>query len=79
MNIDVIFVQNIFDSTQAGAYVGIAVLGKFLIFLLLSIETVYYGQILEQKKESLPSHLIKNPLILMGITIICAIGFNIMF
>gem|GEM_PF-6157784 len=35
--------------------------------MFLSIETVYYGQIMEYKKEELPTHLIKNPLILIVI------------
>ncbi|MBS9775219.1 oligosaccharide flippase family protein [Candidatus Gracilibacteria bacterium] len=65
MNADVIIVRNIFSAEEAGIYSGIAVLGKFLIFLLLSIETVYFGQIMEFSKEKVPNHLIRNPLILM--------------
>jgi hypothetical protein len=48
----------------------VAVLGKFLIFLLLSIETVYYGQILEQAKDKIPVQLIRNPLVLMSVTFV---------
>jgi len=79
LNIDVIFVQNIFDATSAGAYVGIAVLGKFLIFLLLSIETVYYGQILEHSKATVPRHLILNPLVIMTLVVVSALVFNVFF
>lgn len=79
MNIDVIFVQNIFDTTNAWIYVGIAVLGKFLIFLLLSIETVYYGQIMEHQRESVPKHLIINPIVIMTLVVIWAVVFNLLF
>jgi len=72
-------VQNIFDATSAGAYVGIAVLGKFLIFLLLSIETVYYGQILEHSKATVPRHLILNPLVIMTLVVVSALVFNVFF
>ncbi len=44
--------------------------------MFLSIETVYYWQIMEYKKENLPSHLIKNPLILIIIWSIWAIWVN---
>lgn len=77
MNIDVIFVQNIFDTSSAWIYVGIAVLWKFLIFLLLSVETVYYGQIMEHKRENIPRHIIINPLVIMTLVIVWAIVFNI--
>ena len=79
MNIDVIFVKNIFDSTTAWAYISIAVLWKFLIFLLLSVETVYYWQIMEHKKNALPKHIVINPLIMMTLIVIWAIIFNFFF
>ncbi len=76
MNIDVILAKNIFSAEEAWIYAGISVLWKFLIFMFLSIETVYYGQIMEYKKENLPFHLIKNPLILIIIWSIWAIWIN---
>jgi O-antigen/teichoic acid export membrane protein len=76
MNIDVILAKNLFDETTAWIYAWLSVLGKFLIFLLLSIETVYYGQIMEHKKDSLPKHLIKNPIFLITIISIIALIFN---
>jgi len=76
MNIDVILVKNIFDEKTAWIYSWISILGKFLIFLLFSIETVYYGQIMECKNKNIPFHLIKNPLILIVITSIIAIIIN---
>jgi len=76
MNIDVILAKNIFDETTAWIYAGISVLWKFLIFLLLSIETVYYWQIMEYKDTKIPFHFIRNPLILIIITSILAIIFN---
>lgn len=76
MNADVIIVRNIFSAEEAGIYSGIAVLWKFLIFLLLSIETVYFWQIMEFSKEKVPNHLIRNPLILMLWSSIWALVIN---
>lgn len=76
MNIDVILVKNIFYAETAWIYAWISVLWKFLIFLFLSIETVYYGQIMEYTKNELPFHLIKNPLILIFIWSIVALWVN---
>jgi len=76
MNIDVILAKNLFDETTAWIYAWLSVLGKFLIFLLLSIETVYYGQIMEHKKEKVPKNLIKNPIFLITIISIVALIFN---
>ena len=79
MNIDVILAKNLFDETTAWIYAWISVLWKFLIFLLLSIETVYYSQIMEYDKKNLPKNLIKNPIFLILITSIIAIWFNYFF
>lgn len=79
MNIDVILVRNIFPETEAWIYIWISVLWKFLIFLLLSIETVYFWQIMEHEKSNLPSYLIKNPLFLMIISWSLAIIINLFF
>lgn len=76
MNIDVILVKNIFDPETAWIYAWIAILWKFMIFLLLSIETVYYWQIMEHKKDKIPSYLIKNPLVLITLTSIVALIVN---
>lgn len=77
MNIDVILIKNIFNSEIAWIYAWVSVLWKFLIYLLLSIETVYYWQIMEYKPHDVPKHLIKNPLVLIVITIFLAIVTNI--
>lgn len=77
MNIDVILAKSIFDETLAWAYAGISVLWKFLIFLMLSTETVYYGQIMEHKRETLPKHLIINPIVILSLISIWAISINI--
>lgn len=79
MNIDVILVKNIFDADTAWIYAWISVLWKFLIYLLLSIETVYYWQIMEYNKENLPNHLIINPIVITIVTVILAIVFNLLF
>ncbi len=48
MNIDILIVKNIFDGETAGYYAAISVLAKFLVFLGLSIETVYYPQLVKE-------------------------------
>ena len=48
MNIDVLIVKNIFSWETAGYYAAISVLAKFLLFLGLSIETVYYPQLVKE-------------------------------
>jgi O-antigen/teichoic acid export membrane protein len=52
-NIDILIVKSLFDSETTGYYAAISVLAKFLIFLGLSIETVYYPQLV--KESSLPT------------------------
>ncbi len=79
MNIDILLAKNIFDATQAGIYAALSVLGKFLIFLLLSIETVYFSQIMEYPRNNVPKHLIRNPLILITLTVFFALIGNIIF
>lgn len=76
MNIDVILVKNIFSADIAGWYAWISILWKFLIFLMLSIETVYYGQIMEHKKVKVPIQLIRNPIYILLLVSIWAIIIN---
>lgn len=77
INIDTILAKNIFDAKQAWIYAWVSVLWKFLIFLILSIETVYYGQIMEYKKEETPKHLLINPTVLILITFLVWLISNI--
>lgn len=77
MNIDVILAKNLFPSDIAWIYAWISVLWKFLIFILMSIETVYYWQIMEYKKENLPKHLLINPIFLITLCWSLAIIVNI--
>ncbi len=49
MNIDILIVKNMFDGETAGYYAAVSVLAKFLVFLGLSIETVYYPQLVKEK------------------------------
>ncbi len=79
MNIDTILAKNIFDDKTAWIYAWLSILWKFLIFLLLSVETVYYSQIMEYSKEKLPKYLIKNPVVLMIVVSFFAIIFNYFF
>ncbi len=75
-NIDVIFAKHLFSEEVAGIYAGISVLGKFLVFLLLSIETVYYSEITSQSKENVALHHIKNPIFWIILTSLLAIVVN---
>jgi len=49
MNIDILIVKNIFDGEIVGYYAAISVIAKFLVFLGLSIETVYYPKLVKEK------------------------------
>jgi len=48
-NIDILIVKNMFDWETAGYYAAVSVVAKFLVFLWLSIETVYYPQLVKWK------------------------------
>ncbi len=76
MNVDVILAKNIFSPDVAGGYAWISILWKFLIFLMLSIETVYYGQIMEHAKNKVPMQLIRNPIFILLVVSIGAIITN---
>lgn len=68
MNADILFAKHFYSPEAAGIYAGVAVLAKFLIFFLLSIETVYYGQIMEHTKMNLPKKLIFEPIIIIVVS-----------
>ncbi len=71
MNADILIAKNLFDAYTVWLYAWISVLAKFLLFLLMSIETVYYSQAMEAAKEYIPDHLITNPVALaLGATLI---------
>ena len=65
MNWDMLLARNLLDPHMAWIYAGISIIGKFLIFALLSVETVYYGQIMEKVRSKLPSRLILYPLLII--------------
>lgn len=75
-NGDVLLARSIFTPEQTGLYAGISVVWKFLLYTLLSIETVYYGQIMEHRQYKPPMHLVKNSLLFMGVTAFLAIVVN---
>ena len=79
MNMDVIFAKNLFDSNAAGIYAGLSVLAKFLIFLWWAIETVYYPQIMEHRKEEVPRHFLINSFFMLLILTISALVFHYFF
>lgn len=75
MNIDVILAKNLYTPEMAGLYAGVAVVGKFLIFLLMSLETVYYGQIMEHSVATVPRKLVIEPILyIVGATVVSYIG-----
>jgi hypothetical protein len=65
-----------FPPDVAWAYAWVSIVGKFLLYMLLSIETVYYGQIMEHEKPVLPFHLVRNSLCLMWGIALLAILVN---
>jgi O-antigen/teichoic acid export membrane protein len=75
MNADILFAKHFYSPDAAGIYAGVAVLAKFLIFFLLSIETVYYWQIMEHTKKNLPKKLLYEPILIIIVsTIVSLIG-----
>ena len=78
-NGDIILVKYLYPEKMAGIYGWVSVLWKFLVFVLLSIDTVYYSNIMEYQKEKLPFELLRNPFILFFLTSLLAICFNLIF
>jgi len=50
MNADILFAKHFFDDTTAWIYAWISIIAKFILFLWMSIETVYYPIIVTDKK-----------------------------
>lgn len=66
MNGDVILARNLFDPQSAGIYGGVAIVGKFVMFVAGAIETVYYPKITQHSSPArVPFAWIKNPSILL--------------
>ena len=76
MNGDIILARHLLSWEQAGVYAGVSIVGKFLLYILLSIETVYYAQIMEHERAQLPMHLVRNALLLMTWVSLWAYGVN---
>lgn len=49
MNIDIILAKNIFEASEAWIYAWISIVAKFLVFVGMSIETVYYPVFVSEK------------------------------
>ena len=49
-NIDILVAKSVFDGATAGTYAALSVMAKFLLFLGISIETVYYPQLVGEEK-----------------------------
>lgn len=65
MNMDMLLARNLFDATTAWIYSWVSIVAKFLVFILFSVETVYYSQIMESKSDLLPVKLLRNPILIM--------------
>lgn len=78
-NMDVIVVKNLYNADIAGLYSGISVVAKFLIFLGSAIETVYYPQIMQHKKESPPKHFLFNAFAFLLLLMFFALTCNMVF
>lgn len=61
MNIDILFAKHFFESESAWIYAWISIIAKFLVFIGMSIETVYYPVITSAK------HLDKKKILLLSI------------
>jgi hypothetical protein len=48
MNIDILFAKHLFEAEKAWIYAGISIIAKFLVFVGMSIETVYYPVLTSQ-------------------------------
>ncbi len=48
MNIDILFAKHLFEPEIAGTYAWISIIAKFLLFVWMSIETVYYPVLTEK-------------------------------
>ncbi|MDD2487621.1 MAG: oligosaccharide flippase family protein [Candidatus Gracilibacteria bacterium] len=79
MNIDLIFAKSFFDGNTAGIYAGLSIIAKFLIFLGGAVETVYYPQIMEYKKEDSPKHFFVNSFLMLLILLASALIFSYFF
>jgi len=77
MNIDILIVKNIFDGETAGYYAAVSVLAKFLVFLGLSIETVYYPQLV--KESVLPKIALLKVSVYYAAMTLWAVVFFILF
>lgn len=73
MNADILFAKHFYNPDAAGIYAWVAILAKFLIYFLLSIETVYYGQIMEHSKINIPRKLLYEPILIIIITTIISL------
>ena len=49
MNIDILFAKHFFEPEIAGTYAWISIIAKFLVFVWMSIETVYYPVLTTEK------------------------------
>ena len=77
MNIDILIVKNMFGWETAGYYAAVSVVAKFLVFLWLSIETVYYPQLVKWK--TFPTKQILKISMYYILMLLGALGFFYIF
>lgn len=68
--IDIFVVQHAFFGDEAGIYVAISVLAKFIFFLAGSVETVYYPQLSKSVVHHVSRIQVRNYLTLLAIVIV---------
>lgn len=66
LNIDILLARNIFLEAQSNLYAQMSIIWKVVLFMLLSIETVYYSKVLSSKLKK-QSQLLLQWLSVMGI------------
>lgn len=79
MNSDVIVAKGLFDETLAGAYAGISILAKIVVFLGGSVESVYYPQIMEKPLRDSDVRHLSAPFLMFALLGAGAYVFNSFF
>lgn len=71
--VDIFIVQHKFFWNEAGNYVAVSVLAKFVFFIWWAIETVYFPQLAKQRANSVSLVQVRNYILLLVLLIICSL------
>jgi O-antigen/teichoic acid export membrane protein len=71
--IDIFIVQHKFFWEQAGNYVAVSILAKFVFFLAGSIQTVYYPQLAKNKAHNVSRIQLRNYFLLLMLLILVSL------